>query len=328
MRYLLNTSTDPYFNLALDEYAMQHIDVGEDYFFLWQNSPSIIIGKNQNTLEEINSQFVEDNKIKVARRVSGGGAVFHDYGNLNFTIITNISDVNKVDFKKYVQPVIRALESMGVKAEASGRNDILIDGKKISGNAQRQEKGRLMHHGTLMFDVSVEDMVRSLNVADDKFISKAAKSVRSRVTNIKSHLPTGTTLQLFWDQLHYYLSNEGKDQEIVLTEDQRAAIQVIADERFASWDWIYGKSPEFNYRNSERFSGGKIDVLVDVAEGYIRSIRFLGDYLGVNDVSEVEKQLIGKRYDKVDLEQILQQLDFPSYFGIITIDELLHVLFQ
>jgi len=328
MRYLLNTSTDPYFNLALDEYAMQHIDVGEDYFFLWQNSPSIIIGKNQNTLEEINSQFVEDNRIKVARRVSGGGAVFHDYGNLNFTIITNISDVNKVDFKKYVQPVIKALESMGVKAEASGRNDILIDGKKISGNAQRQEKGRLMHHGTLMFDVSVEDMVRSLNVADDKFISKAAKSVRSRVTNIKSHLPTGTTLQSFWDQLHYYLSNEGKDQEIVLTEDQRAAIQVIADERFASWDWIYGKSPEFNYRNSERFSGGKIDVLVDVAEGYIRSIRFLGDYLGVNDVSEVEKQLIGKRYDKVDLEQILQQLDFPSYFGMITIDELLHVLFQ
>jgi lipoate-protein ligase A len=327
MRYLINTSTDPYFNLALDEYAMQHIDVGEDYFFLWQNEPAIIVGKNQNTAEEINPQFVEDNHIKVARRVSGGGAVFHDYGNLNFTIITNVGDLSKVDFKKYVQPVIKALESMGVKAEASGRNDILIDGKKISGNAQRQEKGRLMHHGTLMFDVNVEDMVRSLNVAEDKFISKAAKSVRARVTNIKDHLQPGTTLESFWQQLHHYLSNEGKDAEIMLTAAQRQEIQQIADERFASWDWTYGKSPEFNYRNSERFPGGKVDVMVDVEAGKIKNVRFLGDYLGVNDVYEVEAKLSGVRYDKVDVRAVLQSVNFASYFGTITVDELLHVLF-
>ena len=182
---------------------------------------------------------------------------------------------------------------MGVEAEASGRNDILIDGKKISGNAQRQANGRLMHHGTLMFDVNVEDMVRSLNVAEDKFISKAAKSVRSRVTNIKDHLPEGTTLEQFWEQLHYFLSNEGKDAEIVLTEAQIAEVKKIAEERFATWDWIYGKSPAFNYRNGKRFPGGKVDVMLDVSEGTIQSIRILGDYLGVNDVADIEDNDIG-----------------------------------
>lgn len=328
MRYLINQSTDPYFNLALDEYAMKNIDVGEDYFFLWQNQPSIIIGKNQNTLEEINPHFVEENNIKVARRVSGGGAVYHDFGNLNFTFITNIEDVGKVNFKKYVQPVIDALKSMGVNAEASGRNDILIDGKKISGNAQRQANGRLMHHGTLMFDVDVEKMVKALNVAEDKFISKAAKSVRSRVTNIKEHLPEGTTLADFWQQLHYYLTNEGQDAEIKLTDEQIQEIKHNAENQFATWDWIYGKSPAFNYRNAQRFSGGKLDVMLDVTAGKMSNVRILGDYLGVNDVVAIETALIGTPYQKEAVKEVLEKFNFASYFGTITLEELLSVLFE
>ena len=184
MKYLLNPSTNPFYNLALDEYAMKHIEVDEDFFFLWQNEPSVIIGKNQNTLEEINQQFIEENNIHVARRVSGGGAVYHDFGNLNFTFIINVDDPGQVNYKKYVQPIIDALKVMGVTAEASGRNDILIDGLKISGNAQRLANGKLMHHGTLIYDVNIEDMVAALNVSGDKIISKGAKSVRSRVTTI------------------------------------------------------------------------------------------------------------------------------------------------
>lgn len=328
MRYIINKSTDPYFNLALDEYAMKYIDVGEDYFCLWQNEPAIIVGKNQNTLAEINEAYVEKHQIKVARRVSGGGAVYHDFGNLNFTIITNIEDVSKVDFKKYVQPIIDALQSMGIKAEAAGRNDILINGLKISGNAQRQANGRLMHHGTLLFDVDIEAMVQSLHVTEDKFISKAAKSVRSRVTNIKEHLDDAVTLTDFWQSLQYYLSNKGEDEEIVLTPEQLAAIGKEADERFSTWEWIYGKSPIFNIEKSQRFSGGRLDTFIQVDEGYISEIRILGDYLGVNDVSEIEQALQNVRYQKADIELVLHQFSLPSYFGLITEAELLSVIYQ
>lgn len=327
MRYILNKSLDPYFNLALDEYAMKHIDVDEDFFFLWQNAPSVIIGKNQNTAEEINQKFIDQNGIKVARRVSGGGAVYHDLGNLNFTFVISVDDPGKVNYKKYVQPIIDALESMGIKAEASGRNDILVDGLKISGNAQRMANGKLMHHGTIMFDLNIENMVKALNVDPDKITSKGVKSVRSRVTNIKEHLTHGD-IHEFWDNLHYYLSNEGQDQEIVLTEDDIAKIQAEADSKFSTWDWIYGASPEFNLKNSKRFSGGRLETLMNVVEGKIASIRFVGDYLGLEDVSEVENQLMGVRFDRSDVDGILSQIDLKKYFGLIDKSEILSLMFD
>lgn len=328
MRYLKNPSTNPYFNLALDEYAMKSIECDEDFFFLWQNEPSVIIGKNQNTAEEINQGFIDERGIKVARRVSGGGAVYHDFGNLNFTFVINVDDPGKVNYKKYVQPIIDALASMGVSAEASGRNDILVDGLKISGNAQRMANGKLMHHGTLMFDVNVEDLVDALNVSPDKITSKGVKSVRSRVTNIKEHLPEGTTLQDFWDSLQYYLSNEGKDAEIVLTDADLAKIEYEAVNRFGTWDWIYGYSPEFNLKNSNRFPGGKVELLMDVNEGRIQSVRFIGDYLGVEDVAEVEARLQGVRFHRADVAAVLSGLELKKYFGMITQEELLSLMFD
>ena len=326
MRYLLNSSTNPYFNLALDEYALKHIDVGEDYFFLWQNSPAVIIGKNQVAQDEINRDFIDKNAIKIARRVSGGGAVYHDWGNLNFTIITNIADSSKVDYHKYTKPVIAALAEMGVKAELSGRNDILIDGLKISGNAQRQAGGRLMHHGTLMFDVNLETLVAALNVSQDKISSKGLKSVKSRVTNIKEHLPTGTTLEQFWEQLQYQLSNKGQDKEIILSSNQLSEIERNATERFGTWQWIYGTAPRFTYRNSQRFSGGLVDVLIEVIDGKIATIRFLGDYLGVNDVEEIEKALINVKYEITEIKKILEEYIITSYFGLITMAEILSII--
>lgn len=329
MRYIINKRTNPYFNLALDDYAMRHIDVDEDFFFLWQNEPSVIIGKNQNAVEEINREYIDENGVHVARRVSGGGAVYHDFGNLNFTFVIGVDDPGKVNYKKYVQPIVDALASMGVVATASGRNDILIDGLKISGNAQSLANGKLMHHGTLMFDVNIEHMVEALNVDPDKIISKGVKSVRSRVTNIKEHLPKGTTLQNFWDQLHYYLSNEGKDAEIVLSDEDIKRIEEDAQAKFASWDWIYGASPEFNLRNSQRFTGGRVEVLIDVNKGgLIEEIRFMGDYLGLEDVSLVEDRLIGTRFDELDVFRVLSSIDLSLYFGSISIDELLSVIFH
>lgn len=327
MRYIVNKSTNPYFNLALDEYAMKHIDVGEDFFFLWQNEPSVIIGKNQNTAEEINQSFIDSRGIKVARRVSGGGAVYHDFGNLNFTFVISVDDPGKVNYKKYVQPIIDALKSMGIEAEASGRNDILVDGLKISGNAQRMANGKLMHHGTIMFDVNIEDMVKSLNVDPDKITSKGVKSVRSRVTNIKEHLSHGD-IHEFWDALQYYLSDEGKDEEIILSEEDIRKIEFEAINRFGTWDWIYGASPEFNLKNSKRFAGGRLETLMNVVEGKITSVRFIGDYLGLEDVSEVEGRLIGARFNRSDVDAILSQIDLKKYFGLIEKNEILELMFD
>lgn len=328
MRYLKNPSTNPYFNLALDEYAMKHINCEEDFFFLWQNEPAVIIGKNQNTVEEINQKFIDDNKIKVARRVSGGGAVYHDFGNLNFTFVINVDDPGKVNYKKYVQPIIDALASMGINAEASGRNDILIDGLKISGNAQRMANGKLMHHGTLLFDVNIEDMVQALNVDPDKITSKGVKSVRSRVTNIKEHLPEGTDLKTFWDELQYFLSNKGQDAEIILAPEEIAKIEYEAINRFGTWDWIYGASPEFNLKNSKRFAGGRVEVLMDVSEGHIDNVCFIGDYLGLEDVADVEGRLQGTRFKQSDVDAVLSEMDLRKYFGIITKEELLELMFD
>lgn len=328
MRYLINKSTDPYFNLALDEYAMKNIDIDEDFFFLWRNEPSVIIGKNQNTVEEINQTFIDENGIKVARRVSGGGAVYHDLGNLNFTFIINVDDPGKVNYKKYVQPIIDALKEMGITAEASGRNDILIDGLKISGNAQRMANGKLMHHGTLLYDVNLMNMVKALNVASDKYISKGFKSVRSRVTNIKEHLPNSTDIFDFWDSLQYYLSNKGQDKEIILSDEELDKIQFEAINRFGTWDWIYGESPQFDLVNEKRFAGGKLEIKMNVDNGYIQNVRFIGDYLGLKDVKTIEDRLIKTRFNRLDVDAILCNYDLKSYFGNITKDEILSLMFE
>lgn len=328
MRYIINKSTDPYFNLALDEYAMKHIDVEEDFFFLWQNKPSVIVGNNQNTVEEVNQAFIDKNNIKVARRVSGGGAVYHDFGNLNFTFIINVDDPGEVNYKKYVQPIIDALASMGVEANASGRNDILVNGLKISGNAQRMSNGKLMHHGTLLYDVNLEDMVQALNVAEDKYISKGVKSVRSRVTNIKEHLKDSGSIEDFWQALQYYLSNEGKDKEIVLSDKDLALIELEAANRFSTWNWIYGESPQFDLINSKRLDGGKLEIKLNVEKGYIKELRFFGDFLGLKDVSVIEDRLSNVRFSKGDIEEVLDNFDLKIYFGSISKDEIISLMFD
>lgn len=328
MRYLINKSTNPYFNLALDEYAMKHINVDNDFFFLWQNEPSVIIGNNQNTAEEVNQAFIDENKIKVARRVSGGGAVYHDFGNLNFTFIINVDDPSLVNYKKYVQPIIDALKEMGIHAEASGRNDILVDGLKISGNAQRMANGKLMHHGTLLYDVNIENMVKALNVAPDKIISKGVKSVRSRVTNIKEHLDNTSSIEDFWQALQYYLSNKGQDQEIVLSDADLAKIEMEAINKFSTWDWVYGESPLFNLENSGRFEGGKLEIKMLVDSGHIQQVRFMGDYLGLKDVEIIEDRLKNIRFNRSDVDAILSSYDLNIYFGKISKNEILTLMFD
>lgn len=327
MRYIKNTSTDPYYNIALEEYCLMHVDPGEDYFLLWQNEPSIIIGKNQNTLEEINQRFVQERGIKVVRRVSGGGAVYHDLGNLNFTFISRVDPERGTDFSVFAEPIISVLKELGVEAMLMGRNDIIANDRKISGNAQRLHRTKFLQHGTLLFDVNIDDLAEALNVSADKIESKGIKSIRSRVGNIREFLKQDMTLDAFRERLQKRLSDDYRSEEIRLSETDIRTISENARNKFASWAWTYGESPLFSYRSEKRFPGGKVGVFINVKDGRIRDCKFYGDYLSILDTEDFTKGLEGLKYERNTLEEVIDTVNLAPYFGTITREELLSVLF-
>ncbi|OOE12978.1 lipoate--protein ligase [Fictibacillus arsenicus] len=320
--------TDPRVNLAIEEFALKHLDINETYLLFYINEPSIIIGKNQNTVEEINAEYVRDQGIHVVRRLSGGGAVYHDLGNLNFSFITKDDGNSFHDFKKFTDPVVKALKKLGVNAELSGRNDILADGKKISGNAQFSTKGRMFSHGTLLFDSEIENVVSALNVRMDKIESKGIKSIRSRVTNIREHLDEDMTMEEFKETLLTYLFEEFDSvPKYELTENDWTEIRKISRERYANWDWNYGKSPKFNVELSNRFAAGSIDIRLHIVKGIIQESKIFGDFFGVGDVSDIENKLNGIRYDREEIEKVLEDIDLKHYFGNVSRQEFLDLLY-
>lgn len=320
--------TDPRVNLAIEEFALKHLDINETYLLFYINEPSIIIGKNQNTVEEINAEYVREEGIHVVRRLSGGGAVYHDLGNLNFSFITKDDGNSFHDFKKFTDPVVKALKKLGVNAELSGRNDILADGKKISGNAQFSTKGRMFSHGTLLFDSEIENVVSALNVRMDKIESKGIKSIRSRVTNIREHLEEDMTMEEFKQTLLTYLFEEFDSiPKYELTESNWEEIRKISRERYANWDWNYGKSPKFNVELTNRFAGGSVDIRLHIVKGIIQECKIFGDFFGVGDVADIENKLNGVRYDREAIENVLEDIDMNHYFGKVTRQEFLDLLY-
>lgn len=328
MQFINYFNQDAYTNIAMDAWLLKNLQPDKPVFSLWQNKRAVIVGENQNTFSEVNADYVDAHDVQVVRRVSGGGSVYHDLGNICFTFFVPVASSAHVDFRQFVQPMADALESVGIHVDISGRNDLEIDGKKISGNAQRYAGGYLMHHGTLLWNTDVDAMVRSLNVADEKFISKAAKSVRSRVGNIKDYAPKELTIEKFIAQLKYYLTNEGKDGEYKLSETQKNDILKLRDDQFSNWSWNYGKSPKFMYNNHAKFDGGSIDTQIDVEDGKITNINFTGDFLGVRDWREMKAQFIGLPFTRQAVSQVLENNKDGQYFGSITIDELLGTFFQ
>ncbi|ADE67664.1 MULTISPECIES: lipoate--protein ligase [Priestia] len=319
---------DPRINLAIEEYALKHLDINETYLLFYINEPSIIIGKNQNTIEEINTKYVEDQQIHVVRRLSGGGAVYHDKGNLNFSFITKDDGNSFHNFKKFTEPVVEALKKLGVNAELSGRNDLMAEGRKISGNAQFSTKGRMFSHGTLLFDSEIENVVSALKVKKDKIESKGIKSIRNRVANISEFLEQKVTVEEFREMLlRYIFDGEENITEYKLTEKDWETIHQISKERYQSWDWNYGKSPKFNLQHSHRFPVGQIDVRLEVNKGKIDACTIYGDFFGVGDVQEVQEKLTGVRYEKASIEQALEDIDIPHYFGNITKEEFVELIY-
>ncbi|GAB4407120.1 MAG: lipoate--protein ligase [Microscillaceae bacterium] len=318
---------DPQINLALEEYIVRNFEPEEDYLLFYINQPSIIIGKHQNTIEEINAPYVKEKEIIVVRRISGGGAVYHDFGNLNFSFLTRY-DASKVNnFIQFVGPIVEALQKLGVPAEMTGRNDIVANGRKISGNAQFSTLKKMFSHGTLLFDSNIEDVVNALNVSGEKITSKGIKSVRSRVANIAEFLKTPMTMAQF---RQYILSEIFAGQTEIptyrLSAPEWEAVYALSKGKYQTWDWNYGRSPEFDIQKKHRFAFGQIDARIDVKEGLIKEIKFFGDFLGHGDLHALESQLLGIRYEARALTEVLQTIDLHHYFGHITAEELANFL--
>lgn len=323
MKLILNSNNDPAVNLALEEYCVRNLDVeNEMYLLFYINKPSVIIGKHQNTIEEINKQFVDKNGIQVVRRISGGGAVYHDFGNLNFSFITKYSPEFFHNFEKFTKPLVETLREMGVEAELGGRNDIVVGGRKISGNAQFTNLKSMFSHGTLLFNSNLDDVVQALNVKMDKIESKGIKSVRSRVANISELLSESITIHDFKERITNSIFKEYESLPLyILTDSEWEKVHKLSEQKYRTWEWNFGRSPEFNIQKVNRFEFGQIDVRIFVKDGEIQEIKFYGDFLGYGDSEDIENKLKGVLFKDSEVESALKNTDLKYYFGNIELKD-------
>ncbi len=323
MRYLVNDCTDACRNMAFDEFALESLPLDEPVFYLWRNAPSVIIGLNQSAYAEVNLPYLKEHGIALARRVTGGGAVYHDLQNLNYTIVGKSRDLN-ADYPEYLHMVVDALRQLGVPAELSGRNDIMVDGRKCSGYAKRVWKDRLMVHGTLMFDVDLETLQEVLSVPGSKMAASGIASVRSKVANLREYLPQFCDVLALKDALNRILA--GADTEVPMDASKQEAIDRMADEKFRTWDWIYGKSPEAQFRASQKFACGTVEVCWSVHHGLLEDVRFSGDFLGNLPAEGLAARLNGLRYEQNSISAALNGAGVSDYFDGLGPDELTELL--
>lgn len=321
-------------NIALETYLVENRLVDEPILLFYMNNPSIIIGRNQNTIEEVNQPYIEEKGIQVVRRMSGGGAVYHDRGNFSFCFIKD-DDGSFRNFASFTEPVIQALHRMGATgAELQGRNDLLIDGKKFSGNAMYAKNGRMTAHGTILFDADLDEVNNALKPRKEKIESKGIKSVRSRVTNIKPYVDEqfqSLTTEEFRDLVLLEIFGVEKREdvpELKLTDEIWQEVEKIREERFGNWAWNYGKSPNFDISHSHKFPFGLVDLKFNVSEGIIKEAKIYGDFFGLGEIVDVEEKLQGVRYDRQAIIDALNEIEIKKYIGDITADAFINELFK
>jgi lipoate---protein ligase len=299
-------NNDPYFCLAAEEYLLKNFV--EDIFMLWQSENTVVVGKHQNAMAEINYPFVHQNNITVARRISGGGTVFHDAGNVNFAYIKNVNSPAEISFKLFTRLVVEALDKLGVKATSSGRNDLLVEGKKISGNAEHVFKNRVLHHGTLLFNSNLETLGQAIKVVPGKYFGKAVQSNRSMVTNILPFLKKQWSVHDFKSFL-LDVQLENKENTIYeLNERDNSAIQKLVDEKFSTWDWNYSYSPKYTFKNEFFSNGKKLKVELNVGKGRITESNCSGDFFTNEESKTFNESLSGVRHFYPDVRQKLKKI--------------------
>ena len=324
--YLETGSRDPFYNLAFEEYVLAH-RIERDYLILWQNDNTVVIGRNQNAEEEIDRAFVEAHGVRVVRRTTGGGAVYHDLGNLNYSFITDAGEAENLTMGRFTKPVTSALQGLGLRAEASGRNDILVEGRKVSGTAQRLLNSRILHHGTLLFDTDPDMVAGALRADPEKFRSKSSKSVRSRVGNIRDFLREDMDLPAFWEYLKTTLAGAGF-VDGALTAEELEGVEVLKREKYDTWEWNFGRSPAYDMINKRRWDGGSLEVRVSIKEGRLTDIRFRGDFLSRCPLDSLTEALRGAPFRREDVTGVLARFPLGDFFGGISEEEILETLFH
>ncbi len=325
-QFLDISSTDPTWNLALEQYVFDRLPRDKNYFLLWQNKDAVIVGRHQNTLAEINEPYIKEKGIRVVRRLSGGGAVYHDLGNLNFTFIQNAENGIALDLGLFCRPVAAAIRALGADAQVNGRNDITVDGKKFSGNAQYMKEGRVMHHGTLLFASDMQAAQDALRPDPDKIKAKGVASVRSHITNLGDYLP-GVSLLSFKEKLLEHLFAGRPMEKLTLTEADLEAIEAIRRERYGTWQWNYGFSPPCNLLRKRRVEGcGTVEVRLQVTGGRVRDAAIFGDFFSPREPRELVSRLIGLRPVREDYEQALKDVDISQYIANLSKEAFLAIL--
>jgi len=326
MHCILSENTEPSFNLASEELLLKFRC--EDYFLLYRNTPSIVVGKHQNTLAEINMSYVEEQGIPVVRRISGGGTVFHDLGNLNFAFITTGKEGEQVDYKRHTLPVIDALKALGLDVSLGRRNEILLGKNKISGTASHVYKKRVLHHGTLLFSSQMDDLSNALKVKAGKFEDRAVKSVPSKVTNISEHLVHKIEVEDFQKLLFDSIldSMEGAIKYKYNKEDLKEITKLKKD-KFSSWEWNFGYSPKYQFTKALRFGDGELVLHMNVEKGIIQEVSIKGDFLGTKDIHALEEALVGTIHDPATIRMRLSGIKVEEYIAGLENEKLLSGMF-
>jgi lipoate-protein ligase A len=325
MRCFINHENDVFYNFAVEEYFVEHYT--EPIFILWKNNPNVMVGRNQNTYAEINEEFCKENNIDVVRRLSGGGAVYSSPENFQYTLILDKDEHAQVSFESLAKPLIAFLKTLGIDAEFTGRNDILIDGKKVSGNAQYHNKNILLHHGTILFDVDIDQLTKSLTPDLTKLTAKGIKSIRSRITTIKERLDEEMTVDEFIKAfMNYQLNSSDENYTKALSLHEKKEILKIKENRWDQWSWNYGKNPKFSNTKKKKFDSGLVEINYEVEKGVLSHIKIYGDFFSDLPIEALEEKMIGVDFDKAAIQKKLKDLSVNNYINGITSKDFVQLL--